>query len=131
MHSMLTPVGLSQSTASRINQCFMLWTYITPLAGAIIADQHLGRLTTILWSSPCYALGLLCLFLSSQASPSPWQVPFGLLLLAIFLLGVGSGGIKPNVNAFIAEQYVKGNEVVFDKRSNSYVVVDRDLAIQR
>lgn len=128
---MLNPQGLTQSAASRINQCFVLWTYLTPLGGAVIADQHLGRLNTILLSNIFYTLGLVCLFLSAQTGLLSWELSLGVLLLAMFLLGTGSGGIKPNVNAFIAEQYTKEDEITFEQKSKSYIIVDRDLTIQR
>ena len=49
----------------------------------------------------------------------------------MLLLGIGSGGIKPNVNAFIAEQYTKDDEIMVPQHSKSPVVIDRDLTIQR
>ncbi|KAF2996484.1 peptide transporter ptr2 [Curvularia kusanoi] len=36
-------LGLSQSRATALSNFFQAWCYVTPIAGAVVADQYLGR----------------------------------------------------------------------------------------
>jgi POT family proton-dependent oligopeptide transporter len=80
----------------------MLWCFITPILGAVIADQHLGRMRTITYASVAYIAGLAVLVASSRFDAGASLLG---LLLAMALVGVGTGGIRPNVNSLVAEQY--------------------------
>ena len=53
------------------------------------------------------------------------------LVLAIFLLGIGSWGIKPNVNPLLAEQYTRNDETIIEPSSGKLIVLDREMTIQR
>jgi dipeptide/tripeptide permease len=77
--------------------------YLSPLAGALLADGYLGRYTTILYFGMLYVVGLAIL------SSSAWyqgdiNIKRGLTFLGLFLVCVGTGGIKPCVSAFGADQ---------------------------
>lgn len=75
--------------------------YVTPLLGAYIADTYLGRYKTILLFCSIYALGLLLVVLGSI----PGEVNPGLFFPAIYIVGLGTGGIKPNVSTLGADQF--------------------------
>ena len=68
--------------------------YFMPLVGGYVADAYLGRFTTILAFSSVYAVGSACLALAAALKSS------GLTMFGLFLIGVGTGGIKPCVSAF-------------------------------
>ena len=123
--------GLTQASASTVNQCFTFWSYLTPLVGAVVADQKLGRLHTMLTSTIPYILGLVVLLTTSQPGLFSWGVSFGGLVVALLLLGIGSGGIKPNVRPFIVEQYTDDDEARDGQKLKFTKVIDRDLTIQR
>ncbi|KAK4777723.1 hypothetical protein SAY87_017910 [Trapa incisa] len=90
---------------------------LTPLIGAFIADSYAGRFWTITVASLVYVLGMTILTLSAslpQLHPPPchrhickeastWQI--WILYLALLLEAVGSGGIRPCVVAFGADQF--------------------------
>ncbi|KAA8646630.1 uncharacterized protein ATNIH1004_008063 [Aspergillus tanneri] len=40
-------IGLGQASATMVNQAFMLWCYITPVVGAVVAEQYIGRAATM------------------------------------------------------------------------------------
>lgn len=124
-------IGLGQANASRVNQLFSLTTSLTPLLGAILADQYLGRLNTILYASLFYLLGLCALFASSLPIAHAYNLSLGGLLTSLFLLSIGTGGIKPNVIPLIAEQYTGIDRTVQIHGSGEVVVLDRELTLQR
>lgn len=78
--------------------------YFFPVIGAIIADSLLGKFRTILYISFIYVAGNIILSLSSIT-------PLGLpsrefSLLGLFLIALGTGGIKPCVAPFGGDQFV-------------------------
>jgi dipeptide/tripeptide permease len=73
--------------------------YFMPLGGGIIADTKLGKYRTILYFSLIYVFGSFILSITS-IDGLVWGAILGLLLIAI-----GTGGLKPCVSAFGAEQF--------------------------
>lgn len=80
---------------------FSAGVYALPMLGAIIADRLLGKYRTILVLSVVYCLGHAVL---SATEGSLYGLWFGL-----FLIAVGSGGIKPCVSAHVGDQFGKKN----------------------
>ncbi|XP_068659076.1 protein NRT1/ PTR FAMILY 3.1-like [Aristolochia californica] len=91
---------------------------LTPLLGAFIADSFAGRFWTISVASVIYQLGMICLIMSAvlpQFRPPPcaggnvcqeatgWQE--AVLYVSLLLTALGSGGIRPCVVAFGADQF--------------------------
>lgn len=77
--------------------------YFSPLIGGTVADSYLGKYKTIFSFSIVYVIGSLILTLTSIQALE-WGMYLGLLLIAL-----GSGGIKPCVASFGAEQYTAGD----------------------
>ena len=97
--------GLGQVNASRIKLCFLFLASLAPIVSALAADQYLGRLRTILCALSFYAAGLMVPVASSAPAASENGLGVAGLLLVMLLLGIGAGGIKPNVNVLMVEQY--------------------------
>lgn len=114
-----------------VNQGFLLWCYITPVVGAVVAEQYIGRVKTIIYASSVYLCGLVTLFLSSLPIAQDMGLSLSGLLVSLFLIGIGTGGIKTNVSSLIAEQYTGPKESRRVLNSGEEVVVDRDLTVQR
>ena len=94
---------MNLSSSDAINQ-FQLWSgcvYVTPLIGGFIADAYLGRYKTLLVFSGIYLLGLV-LFIFG-AVPNAINAP--LIYLAMYVIALGSGGIKPNASTMGADQF--------------------------
>ena len=127
----LTYTGLGQGYATGLNQVFTFWCYATPIASAIAADHHFGRLKTIVYSCLIYTIGLAVLSISSWSTTDDYRVSLGGLLVAMALIGIGTGGIKPNVGPLIAEQYARPKESIHQFKDGEMVVLDYDLTIQR
>ena len=84
---------------------FTFWVYLTPVFGAYIADRFLGKYRTILSLSIVYCLGHFALaFMGSGGlSAENW------MLTGLYLIAIGSGGIKPCVSAHVGDQFGKSN----------------------
>eukprot|EP00126_Sphaerothecum_destruens_P013747 Sdes_comp23531_c0_seq1m21746 len=108
-------LGFSAADSTSINQGFTFWCYFSSILGAYVADSYLGRYKTILIFGIFYAIGLC--FLTLSGSPLgygnfPLDPNFALwgFMIAIFLIGVGTGGIKSNVGPLCAEQLVDADD---------------------
>ncbi|KAI3720015.1 hypothetical protein L6452_20922 [Arctium lappa] len=91
---------------------------LTPLLGAFIADSFAGRFWTITIASIIYQIGLISLTLSAvlpKLRPPPCKNgeicqeantgQVAILYISLLLTAVGSGGIRPCVVAFGADQF--------------------------
>lgn len=97
----------------------------------MVAEQYIGRVKTIIYFSSVYLCGLVILFLSSLSIAQDMEVSLPGLFVSLFLIGLGTGGIKTNVSSLIAEQYTAPNESRRVLKSGEKVIVDRDQTIQR
>ncbi|XP_015055833.1 protein NRT1/ PTR FAMILY 5.6-like [Solanum pennellii] len=90
-------------------------TTLMPLLGGFLADAFLGRFSTVLASSIVYLLGLILLTMS-RVIPSlkpcdtdlchePRNVHEVIFFLAIYLISIGTGGHKPSLESFGADQF--------------------------
>jgi POT family proton-dependent oligopeptide transporter len=94
-----------QQTATALNTFFQFWCYVTPILGAIIADQYWGKYKTILVFSVIYFIGLLILTLTSIPAAIESGAAFPGFIVAVVVIGLAAGGIKANVSPLVAEQY--------------------------
>lgn len=96
--------------AKEVFHTFVIGVYFFPLLGGWLADRYWGRYNTILWLSLLYTLGHACLALFEGHREG--------FYLGLFLIALGSGGIKPCVSAFVGDQFTSENRaqarVVFD-----------------
>ncbi|CDP06231.1 unnamed protein product [Coffea canephora] len=90
----------------------------TPLIGALIADSFAGRFWTIIVASIIYELGMVCITTSAvlpqlHPPPCPTQqnckeasnTQLWVLYIALLLTSLGTGGIRPCVVTFAADQF--------------------------
>ncbi|KAF1835036.1 peptide transporter-like protein PTR2 [Decorospora gaudefroyi] len=124
-------LGLKQRGATAMTNFFQFWCYVTPLLGAIVADQYLGKYTTIKWFSLVYMAGIAILFATSL----PWAIKSGAafpgLIVAMVVIGLGTGGIKSNVSPLIAEQVRSTKPFVKTLSGGKQVIVDPEITVQR
>jgi dipeptide/tripeptide permease len=92
----------TQQAAANFN-FFQAVCYCTPLLGSWLADQYLGKYRTIVYFTLLYLFGQLLLPISALLSAEATWTKV-LTFLSLFLIALGTGGIKPCVSAFGAEQ---------------------------
>ncbi|XP_008240176.1 PREDICTED: protein NRT1/ PTR FAMILY 5.6 [Prunus mume] len=90
-------------------------TTLVPLFGGFIADAYLGRFKTVLASSIIYLLGLILLCMSwfvpslrpcdTKSCHGPRKIHEVVFFLAIYLVSIGTGGHKPALESFGADQF--------------------------
>ncbi|KAK7339835.1 hypothetical protein VNO77_20521 [Canavalia gladiata] len=104
--------------------------YLTPLLGAFLADSYLGRYRTIASFSTIYVIGMVLLTLSASApglKPScdangchPTTAQTAACFIALYLIALGTGGIKPCVSAFGADQFDDADDKERIKKSSFF-----------
>lgn len=104
---------------------------MTPILGAVIADQYLGKYNMILHFAVIYICGLLILVTTALPVSIGNGAALGGLIAAMIVLGVGTGGIKSNVSPLIAEQYTNTKQKIKILKSGERVIVDPAVTIQR
>lgn len=101
------------------------WSGVTammPLFGGFLADAYLGRFSTVVASSVVYIMGLLLLTMSRvvpglRPSSGPHEVVF---FLAIYLISIGTGGHKPSLESFGADQFDDDHPVERKKKMSFF-----------
>ncbi|ORY01228.1 PTR2-domain-containing protein [Basidiobolus meristosporus CBS 931.73] len=116
-----------QSVSTALKQFFTFFCYLTPLIGAVISDQYLGKYKTILIFSIVYMIGWL--IVTVTAIPSILDTAgYPGYIVSLIVIGLGTGGIKPLVSPMAADQYtqkqlevrvIKGERVVVDPELNT------------
>ncbi|XP_054274827.1 peptide transporter family 1-like [Macrosteles quadrilineatus] len=97
-------LNYSEDDATVVYHTFVMLCYFFPFLGAIIADCFWGKFRTILYLSIIYAIGNIVLATASSMELSIDPTTFS--LLGLFLIAVGTGGIKPCVSSFGGDQFV-------------------------
>ncbi|KAL5164147.1 Protein NRT1/ PTR FAMILY 5.6 [Glycine soja] len=103
------------STASKNVNYWSGTTTLMPLVGGFVADAYTGRFYMVLFSSFVYLMGLSLLTMS-QFIPSlmpcntkmcqqPRKVHKVVFLLALYCISFGTGGYKPCLESFGADQF--------------------------
>jgi POT family proton-dependent oligopeptide transporter len=107
---------------------FVAAAYAMTVLGAWISDRFFGRYRTILWLSYGYVLGHATLA-AMDVAPSARA---GLLFLGMALIVVGQSGIKPNLSAFVGDQFRKDEGHLLDRvYSLFYVAINVGSAVSQ
>ncbi|KAJ3018157.1 peptide transporter ptr2 [Thoreauomyces humboldtii] len=128
-------VGKGQATATAMSNLFTFLCYLTPLFGAIVADQWLGKFRTILTFSCIYLVGFVILTATAvptghldDGAPIYGAAAFPGYVAAIIIIGLGTGGIKSVVSPMCADQVPTESYTVV-KGGKTYIV-DPDMTTQ-
>ena len=104
------PDSERDGAAKDVFHTFVIGVYFFPLLGGWISDRFFGKYNTVLWLSLVYVAGHACLALFEDSR--------GGFYTGLFLIALGSGGIKPLVSAFVGDQFDQSNKsmakVVYD-----------------
>ncbi len=99
-----------EGAAKDIFHTFVIGVYFFPLLGGWLSDRYFGKYNTVLWFSLIYCAGHACLALFEDNARGFYT--------GLFLIALGSGGIKPLVVSFCGDQFDQSNKdkakLVFD-----------------
>lgn len=115
---MTMSLHMKEDAAISMVHLFIALVYLTPLIGAWLADKVLGRYKTILYVSLIYCLGFVILAstdLFTSIEAKKWVLYAGL-----FVIGLGSGGIKPCVSAFMGDQIPDKSPEIMTRAYNAF-----------
>ncbi|MCY7355785.1 MAG: oligopeptide:H+ symporter [Lysobacter sp.] len=96
--------------AKDVFHSFVIGVYFFPLLGGWLSDRFFGKYNTVLWFSLVYCIGhaFLAVFDDNRTG----------FYAGLFLIALGSGGIKPLVVTFVGDQFDQSNKhlakIVFD-----------------
>uniref|UniRef100_A0A1D1YVK9 Peptide transporter PTR2 n=1 Tax=Anthurium amnicola TaxID=1678845 RepID=A0A1D1YVK9_9ARAE len=123
-------LGKGEQAATSINLFFFFFCYVTPLFGAVMADRYLGKYKTIIIFSLIYVVGLVVLTVTSIPAAITSGVSLPGLVIAIIIIGIGTGGIKSNVGPMVADQYRPKQPYIKVLPSGERVIADPKLTVQ-
>ncbi|KAL7264341.1 hypothetical protein ACSBR1_002315 [Camellia fascicularis] len=119
------------ATASKNQSDWSGTCYLTPLIGAFVADAYLGRYWTIACFSIIYVFGMTLLTLSATVHglrPTcytkddchPTHAQSAVVFVALYLIALGTGGIKPCVSSYGADQFDDADETEKKHKSSFF-----------
>lgn len=124
-------LGMGGQAATGLNLFFQWWCYITPILGAIIADQYLGKYKTILLFAVVYWVGLVVLWTTALPSSLEAGAGIGGYVTSLVIIGLGTGGIKSNIAPLIADQYQRRVMAIRTEPDGERVIIDPAITYQR
>lgn len=92
---LIDELKMPRGQATEWQSLFKMACYLLPLLGGYVADRFIGKYWTIVWFSVPYVIGQLLIGIPNQLT----------LLIALSLLAMGSGVIKPNISALMGQTY--------------------------
>jgi len=125
-------LGLGQQASTGLTTFNQFWVYLMPLFGAYIADTYFGRFNTV-WMSVLISIAGH-IILTSSAAPSVIADPhsaLGAFIVGIIIMGVGTGGFKPNISPLVAEQVPREKLQVKQLKSGERVIIDPAVTTSR
>ncbi len=107
--------------ATTWHSLFKSGAYFFPVVGAIVSDVFWGKFKTILTFSMAYVAGCSILAL--------WPGQTG-MMLGLFLVAFGTGGIKPCVSTNVGDQFTSKNQHLIERAfSYFYLAINAGSSI--
>ena len=104
------PEAEREGAAKDVFHSFVIGVYFFPLLGGWLSDRYFGKYNTVMWFSLIYCAGHACLAAFDDNRTGFYT--------GLFLIALGSGGIKPLVVSFVGDQFTQANKhlakIVFD-----------------
>jgi POT family proton-dependent oligopeptide transporter len=125
-------LDMGQQASTGLTTFNQFWVYLVPLFGAYVADTYLGRYKTIVYSVIISIIGHV--ILTASAAPAVIEKPHSSLaafIIGLIIMGIGTGGFKPNISPLIAEQIPRETMHVMELKSGERVIVDPAVTTAR
>lgn len=105
---------MSESRANEVIHLFIMAVYFFPILGALVSDGILGKYLTIVSVSLLYCAGHAVMALVDMPQVTGIE-PRVLLFVALLLISLGAGGIKPCVSSHVGDQFGPQNKHLISK----------------
>ena len=112
---------IGDAEATTFHSLFKSGAYFFPLVGAIVSDVYWGKFRTIMTFSLAYVAGCTTLALVPGKEG---------LMLGLFLVAFGTGGIKPCVSTNVGDQFTSKNQHLIERAfSYFYLAINAGSSI--
>ena len=111
-------LGWPRGRAEGVYHDFVAAAFAAAVLGGWLSDRFFGRYRTILWLSYGYVLGHAVLATMDVATGAREQ----LLFAGLALIAFGQAGIKPNLSAFVGDQFRKDQQGLLDRAYSLWYV---------
>jgi len=105
---------MAKSEARAVTHYFIMAVYFFPIVGALLSDTLLGKYRTIVWVSLLYCVGHAVMALVDRPDLTG-TAPRTTLFIALLLISLGAGGIKPCVSAHVGDQFGPLNKHLIER----------------
>ncbi|KAJ6504568.1 peptide transporter PTR2A [Mycena vulgaris] len=122
-------LGMGQRASTGLTTFYQFWCYVTPLLGVYIADTYWGRYNTTCVAVVIALVGHIILIVAGGVIGHKGAV--GAFIVALLVMGFGTGLFKANISPLVAEQYRRTKLFVRTTSSGEKVIVDPALTISR
>lgn len=130
-------LGKGSRVANGLVTFNQFWCYVTPLLGAWVADTYLGRFNALVLGTVIAMVGHILLVISGLPVLLP-DTPDGstsgamaCFVIAIIVMGFGTGFFKANCSTLIAEQIKVKEQTVVTLKTGERVIIDPALTLAR
>ncbi|KAI4097054.1 MAG: hypothetical protein LQ339_006848 [Xanthoria mediterranea] len=123
-------LGLGQSTATNIFNAFFLFSFLTPMAFALLSDIYIGRFKSLIAGLAMYLVGCLSLLLTSLPVALDHGAGLPGLVLAMVFIGLGAGCIRATYFPFLGDQYIQKKPQLLRHKNGELVIVDGTRTLQ-
>ncbi|KAJ6616047.1 POT family-domain-containing protein [Mycena sp. CBHHK59/15] len=124
-------LGMGQRASTGLTTFYQFWCYVTPLLGAYIADTYWGRYNTTCVAVVIALIGHIILIVAGVPGVIEHKSAVGAFIVALLVMGFGTGLFKANISPLVAEQYRRTKLFVRTTGSGEKVIVDPALTISR
>jgi len=123
---------MGQRAAFGLTTFNQFWSYTTPIIGAIIADEYLGRFNTIFVAIAFSIIGHILLVVSALPTVLASGHALAPFVIGMIILGFGTGAFKANIAPLVAEQYRQTKlRVIKDPKTGERVISDPNITVSR
>ncbi|KAF5310113.1 hypothetical protein D9619_010186 [Psilocybe cf. subviscida] len=131
LHGQAGALGLGQRASTGLTTFYQFWCYVTPLFGAYIADTYWGRYKTICFAVVVSFIGHVLLIIAALPHVIANGTALPVFVIALIVMGIGTGVLMANISPLIAEQYKKSKLFVVTTKKGERVIVDPALTVAR
>ncbi|KAL9708586.1 hypothetical protein Ac2012v2_008255 [Leucoagaricus gongylophorus] len=124
-------LGMGQRASTGLTTFYQFWCYIIPLFGAYIADTYWGRYKTICLAVFITLIGHILLIIAAVPGVIEHQNAIGAFVVALIVMGLGTGLFKSNISPLVAEQYRRKKLFVVTTKDGERVIVDPTMTVSR